>query len=84
MPQRPAWGKVVDDVARPLSAKSKQVYAYMDAQIMTDEAIRAMRGGDVEGAIQLMERALAYYKSETGIAEGLSVRPKPSPSERSH
>lgn len=74
----------MDGVARPLSSRSRKVYAYMDAQIVTDEAIRAMRGGDVEGAIQLMQKALAYYKSETGIAEGLSVRPKPSPSERGH
>jgi len=65
-------------VARPLSAKSRKVYAYMDAQIMTDEAIQAVRGGDIEEAIQLMRKALAYYKSETGKAEGLGEAPKPS------
>ena len=65
-------------MGRPLSAKSRKVYAYMDAQILTDEAIQAVRHGDIERGIQFMKQALAYYKSETGKAEGLSVRPKPS------
>ena len=64
--------------ARPLSAKSKQVYAYMDAQIVTEAAIRATTGGYVERGIQLMQMALEYYKAETGKAEGLGEAPKPS------
>lgn len=63
--------------ARPLSAKSKQVYAYMDAQILTDKAIQVVRG-DLERGIQLMQMALEYYKAETGKAEGLGEAPKPS------
>ena len=65
-------------MARPLSPRSKGVYACMDAQVLTEGAIRAARGGDVERGIQLMELALEYYRAEAGKLEGLSVWPKPS------
>jgi len=59
----------VDDVARPCGAKTLAVEGLMDAQILTEAAIQAVRRREIERGIQCMEMALLYYKDATAKIE---------------
>jgi len=75
--ERPAWGKKVDDVARPMSPKGLAAESLIDAQIACELAIRAVRLRRTEEAIRCMQIALASAKIAAGKVEGLDMKPKP-------
>ena len=69
-----AWIKE-DNVARPLSARSRSALWLVDAQVLTERAIDAVRGNRREEAIRAMRMAREYYKLAAGRVDGVP-RPK--------
>ena len=66
--------RVVDDVARPMSADGQAALWLIDAQVLQEAAIQAVRSRDTERGIQLMRMALLYYWQAAGKVKGLKSR----------
>lgn len=58
-------------MARPPSVRTRRVLWGMDAQVLTELAIKAMRQNKAEDAIRAMQMAYTVYRLATGEIEGI-------------